>query len=202
MPPTEVSENGIADIAGRTRVGIFLFIGLLAPAMAFAEEPNRDSSRVRSDLVVFYDFQSDSGDWVRDRSGVGRPIDLKIDNSLAVHRSVGKLLVRGNVLIRSADSPKRLTTAIRRSRELTLEAWIQPASVEQSGPARIVTLSRNGSHRNFTLGQDGNQFDVRLRTTATSTNGIPSIGTDSGSLEPRLTHVVYTRNRRGEAAIA
>ena len=201
MPPTQMSDHAVADMAGRIRVGIFVVIGLLGSVTVHAEEPNRDRARVGSDLVVLYDFQSDSGDWVRDRSGAGRPIDLKIDNSQAVHRSVGKLLVRGNVLIRSADPPKRLTSAIRRSRELTLEAWIQPVNVEQFGPARILTLSRNGSNRNFTLGQDGDKFDVRLRTTATSANGIPSIGTDAGSVEPRLTHVVYTRNRRGEAVI-
>jgi hypothetical protein len=46
-------------------------------------------------------------------------------------------------------------------------------------------------------------FDVRLRTTDgnNNDNGEPSMTTESGAAEINLTHVVYTRNNRGEAVI-
>src|SRR4029079_13786300 len=55
--------------------------------------------------------------------------------------------------------------------------------------------------RDFTLSQDGARYDVRLRTTSTDANGIPSIGSPDGSLRTELTHVVYTRDRDGGARI-
>ena len=51
---------------------------------------------------------------------------------------------------------------------------LQPANAIQDGPARIVTLSSDPTHRNFTLGQERDAFDVRLRTQKTSANGMPS----------------------------
>ena len=40
-----------------------------------------------------------------------------------------------------------------------------------------------------------------LRSTATDSNGRPSVATPAGSLTMELTHVVYTRNFSGEAKI-
>ena len=70
-----------------------------------------------------------------------------------------------------------------------------------SGPARILTVSLDTGQRNVTLGQDGDRFDVRLRTTDTSTNGIPSLASDARTLTTELTHVVYTHDRGGRTRI-
>ena len=51
--------------------------------------------------------------------------------------------------------------------------------------------------RNFTLGQEGNRYDVRLRTESTNDNGIPSLASPENSLRAELTHVVYTRDAAG-----
>ena len=48
------------------------------------------------------------------------------------------------------------------------------------------------------MGQDGDRFDVRLRTTKTSTNGIPSLSTNPKTLQTKLTHIVYTHGRGGQ----
>lgn len=72
-------------------------------------------------------------------------------------------------------------------------------------PARIVTLSESKDSRNFTLGQGlwnslpAELYNVRLRTTATTGNGITSLSSPSYSLTTDLTHVVYTRNASGTA---
>ncbi len=178
------------------RTGILLVFLCLAPLASRAA-----ADRTGEGLVALYDFQSAKGVVVKDRSGAGEPLDLRIDKPRAVRRSQGGLEIVAPVKIRTARPPKRMIEAIRRSGALTIEAWVKPADARQRGPARIVTLSRNGNERNFTLGQEGNRFDVRLRTAKTSGNGIPSIATPSGSLKPKLTHVVYTRARSGKARI-
>ena len=62
-------------------------------------------------------------------------------------------------------------------------------------------MSADPGQRNFTLGQEAGQYDVRLRTTATSTNGIPSVSTAKDAVRTKLTHVVYTRDPGGTARI-
>lgn len=66
---------------------------------------------------------------------------------------------------------QRLLEACKASGQLTIEAVLAPDNITQEGPARIVTLSADPGQRNFTLGQDGDQLILRLRTPATGPNG-------------------------------
>jgi hypothetical protein len=159
------------------------------------------SSRVTSGLQVLYDFASPSGAVVHDRSGAGKPINLSISDSKAVKRSEGKLAVSGKTTIRSTSPAKKLIDAVRRSGALTIEAWVQPANTKQAGPARIVTLSKNSNERNFTLGQDADKYEVRLRTTRTSTNGIPAVASKGRGAGTKLTHIVYAFAKDGQARL-
>ncbi len=175
-------------------------------AHAQQEKPSKSvktesTPRVTNGLIAFYDFASTKGATVYDRSGVAKPIHLRIASSSAVRRAKGALEIRGKTIIRSDGNASRLNQSVRQSNQLTVEAWIKPASRNQSGPARIVTISRDSSNRNFTLGQDGDRFDARLRSTKSSKNGMPSISSPSRSLDTRLTHVVYTYDRRGRAML-
>ena len=175
---------------------VFLILaGLVRPFGMWAAGRSSDG------LVVLYDFRLAKGGIVRDRSGAGQPLNLKIENPKNVRRSEGALEVRGPTLIRSDKRADKVFKAVRRSGEITIEAWLRPANTRQDGPARMVTLSANSSERNFTLGQEGDKVDVRLRTTQTSGNGAPSLGGPSRSLASKLTHVVYTRNRGGRARL-
>ena len=173
----------------------FFLVGLARPASAWSADRSGDG------LVALYDFRLAKGSIVKDRSGVGKPLDLKIENPKNVHRTKGTLEVRGKTLIRSDKPAAKVFNAVRRSGEITIEAWVRPANAKQDGPARMVTLSGGSSERNFTLGQEGDKVDVRLRTTKTSGNGIPSLNSPGRSLAPRLTHIVYTRNRGGRARL-
>jgi hypothetical protein len=173
----------------------FFLVGLARPASAWSADRSGDG------LVALYDFRLAKGSIVKDRSGVGEPLDLKIENPKNVHRTKGTLEVRGKTLIRSDKPAAKVFNAVRRSGEITIEAWVRPANAKQDGPARMVTLSGGSSERNFTLGQEGDKVDVRLRTTKTSGNGIPSLNSPGRSLAPRLTHIVYTRNRGGRARL-
>jgi hypothetical protein len=173
----------------------FFLVGLAKPASAWSADRSGDG------LVALYDFRLAKGSIVKDRSGVGKPLDLKIENPKNVRRTKGTLEVRGKTLIRSDKPAAKVFNAVRRSGEITIEAWVRPANAKQDGPARMVTLSGGSSERNFTLGQEGDKVDVRLRTTKTSGNGIPSLNSPGRSLAPRLTHIVYTRNRGGRARL-
>ena len=174
----------------------FTFAALSAMHEALAE----DSSRVADGLVALYTFESGSGDLIRDRSGNGEPLDLRIERSQNMQWIESGIRVKSSVAIRSSSPAMKITRAIRRSNALTIEAWIQPAREIQSGPARIVSISADPNQRNVTLSQDGNRYDVRLRTTKTSSNGIPSTATPN-QLKTALTHVVYARLKDGTTRI-
>ena len=96
--------------------------------------------------------------------------------------------------------PNDLVKEIQSKGEFTIETWLTPAKLVQSGPARIVTLSKDSGQRNFTLGQDGDRFDFRLRTTKTDGNGLPSLATPS-ILRTDKMHVVVTFNAQGTLRI-
>ncbi len=153
--------------------------------------------RVTTDLQALYLFRDNSGDLVRDVAGLGEPFDLRVDDPAAVDWDDDGLNVRESTLIGTSGPPRRLIDAVKQSGAITLEAWVTPADVRQAGPARVMTLSAGASHRNFTLGQDGNRFEVRFRTTTRDANGLPSLAGPSGSARTALTHLVYTRSFNG-----
>jgi hypothetical protein len=162
---------------------------------------------VTDGLQVLYTFEEGSGTTVHDVSGVGTSLDLLVSDGSAVSWSPGSLTIGSATLLASTEAATKVVDAAQTSDEITLEAWVRPANITQDGPARIVTLSQDPYNRNFTLGQGlwGTQpsalYDVRLRTTATSDNGQPSLSSPDGSLTTDLTHVVYTRDASGVARI-
>ncbi len=185
-------------------VGGLLLVGWFGPPVQPEVLCAADSSAQggpSGGLVVLYDFQSSNGAVVKDRSGVSPPMDLIITQTQTVRRSEGKLEVHGKTLIRSDAAASKLTEAVRKTGEITIEAWVRPAKTNLSGPARLITLSKDPTHRNVTLGQDKDRFDVRLRTTKTSGNGLPSLSSSRKSLQTKLTHVAYTRDRQGTARL-
>ena len=148
-------------------------------------------SRVTDGLVAYYTFDEGSGNTVNDFSGFGVPLNLTIDNTSNINWTSGGLEIQSATIIESATAATKISNAISNSNEITLEAWVQPGNSSQSGPARIMTVSQNSSNRNFTLGQDGSNYDARLRTTNTSNNGTPSVSANP-LFTSSLQHVVYT----------
>ncbi|HVR76058.1 MAG TPA: LamG-like jellyroll fold domain-containing protein, partial [Planctomycetota bacterium] len=153
------------------------------------------------DLQALYTFDDGEGDLLRDTSGARGPVDLRSEDTSALEWRPGGLRVDGRALLATTLPPKRLIDAIKKSSAVTLEAWITPGDVSQSGPARILTLSSGTGERNFTLGQDGDRFDVRLRSTKADGNGMPSLASPRGQVKTRQTHVVYTRDAAGKATL-
>ena len=100
---------------------------------------------------------------------------------------------------RALDADQRLLEACRTSNELTVEAVLACDSLEQDGPARIVSFSDGTRSRNFTLGQEGQRLVFRLRTPRTGPNGDkPAV--EFGSLEPGVARHVLVSYRPGTLA--
>jgi hypothetical protein len=172
-----------------------------------ATPPPMPDKRVTNGLHAQYEFFEGYGDRVRDVSGVGTPLDLVIQDPSATAWTGDALFIHSPAIISSEVRPSKIIEACQASNEITLEAWIRPSHGRQDGPARILTLSSDANDSNFTLGQglwgesSAAVFDVRLRTSETSANGLPSLSSLSGSARPVLTHLVYTRDASGRAKI-
>lgn len=148
--------------------------------------------------VVLYEFNGTSTQ-VLDTSGINPPAHLSIPDKNALVRKAGSLTITRPTLIPSSAPPNKLTEAVQKSGELTISAWITPANTSQKGPARIVSISRDSSNRNTTLGQEGSKFDARFRTDKTDSNGTPSLS--AGAVKTQATHLVFTRSRDGRGTL-
>jgi len=167
---------------------------LVFPLSVGAAKPERVSSP-----LVLYTFQRPGGNLVK-ADLAGKTVDLTANGSPVAWKP-GRITLSGTSRLRSIESARVLNAAIQKSGAVTVEVWLRPADVNQSGPARIVTLSRDPGVRNLTLGQDGHRFDVRLRTQSTSENGIPSLSTPDQTVTTTLTHVVYTHDQGGQTSL-
>lgn len=186
------------QILGTLQCRFWLLFLILASSMTSLHAA---TPRVSRGLQVWYTFDAGKGGQIRDRSGVGQPLDLKIEKPGAIQWKKGLLVVRAATKITSSTPATKIISAAKRTGGITVEAWVKPANNRQKGPARIVSLSANSSQRNITLGQESKKYEVRLRTTATSANGIPATSSANNAARTALTHLVYTRDARGTARI-
>ena len=69
----------------------------LALAMLVAIVPSQAGDRVHEGLLALYDFRLAKGEMVKDRSGAGQPLDLKIENPKNVRRSEGGVRFAGRL---------------------------------------------------------------------------------------------------------
>ena len=110
--------------------------------------------------------------------------------------SAGAVFLGGGRLL-SLRAGRELAREIRRKGVFSMEAVVQPADKRRGGPARIVSLSFDGTVRNFTLGQEADRWVVRLRTSRTGDNATsPEVHVPG--LSPRRTHVVVSYDGKVE----
>ncbi len=96
-------------------------------------------------------------------------------------------------MLHSAAPPVSLYRRLLSGKGLTIEVWLSSAIANQGGPARIVSYSLNPGERNFTLGQQGNDLIMRLRTTRTNDNGMrPSLKVTNVFVPETMQHIVVT----------
>lgn len=133
------------------------------------------------------DFSTNSDEW-------------KIEKDSAQFGESG-LRVKGSGGVRFEGDAAALADSIRDRGEITVSVWFRPENLSQEGPARIFTFSKNSSERNVTIGQEGDRYEIRLRTTKVGKNGTPGLQTKSGSVRLETTHLVFSRQRDGRAEI-
>ena len=158
-----------------------------------------ENARIEDGLQVLYTFEED-GSTISDASGVGTPLDLTITNQSKVKKVPYGEEVVASTIFPANLSASKIFDACTNSNEISIEAWIKPLNLTQTGPARIITFSKDGGERNFTLGQQNNKYIIRLSTTNTDINGEPSLSS-TGIATTELTHIVYTRSSDGQTKI-
>jgi mono/diheme cytochrome c family protein len=164
-------------------------------------QADETSHRITQGLQALYSFDHAENGLIPDRAGAGEPLNLRIDKPQNVQFRSGRMQITTPITIASDGPATKLIDAIRKTGELSIEVWLTPSDLKQSGPARIVSLSIDPSQRNFTLGQDKGRLDIRLRTSSTDNNGQPSTAGPENSLARTLTYVVFTRTSGGEVGL-
>jgi VCBS repeat-containing protein len=156
-----------------------------------------ERTRFTEGQLVLYTFREGEGRTINDVSGVGIPLNLTIeDEAAASWLSEGGLEINSSTVIDSEGPAGKLITALTASQEITIEALVRPANTDQSGPARIATLSAESSldGSNFMIGQSGTDFEAWLRTSETDQHGRPGLESTADLATSNLTHLVYTRD--------
>ncbi len=193
-------REGCSSWAGESNDITVTITGGCSPCQTYAGSPSL-SSRVSSGIVALYTFQNGTGSTVADVSGVGTPMNLTIQNPANVTwLPTSGLSINTATTIKTTTAATKLHSALTASGNVSLEAWIKPTNTSQNGPARIMTMSSSSTVRNFTVGQDADNYIARLRTTSGGdNNGLPQLVSPDNAVSADFTqHVVYTRNTSGQ----
>jgi len=193
LPFPPLPRHALLGIVIRAAVLIGVLASIGFPRARAAEPPER----VVDGLQSLYTFEALVNGVIPDRAGVGEGIDLRIDKPQGVRFHGGRMGLDLPVVIASDGPATRLTQALRQAQQFSLEVWITPAEGEQTGPARIVSLSLDTSKRSLALVQEKGRYELRLRTSTTNDNGTPATPTPDGTAVHRPTHLVATRSPDG-----
>jgi len=169
---------------------------------SFGSDTSRDArlsvtaldSRVTGGQLALYTLQEGVGDTIKDVSGYGAPVNLKIYSPLAVQWKSYGLNVISNADIYSIYDTSKINNEVIANGEFTFEAWIKPENISQLN-ATILTIRPNNTlaRRNFAMNQEGNLLQSWLRATSTPDEG-DLLSSPTNSLGDSLVHIVYTHN--------
>lgn len=145
----------------------FISRALSSSEVEFVLSQNNPLTGINDSLVASYQLggregYSDEKGNLPDLTWRGLPTNFQDRNGI---------LLNSNHWLETSDSAALLTQRIRNTSQFTLIADVATADTNQTGPARIVSLSAGPLQRNFTLGQEGTNLDFRLRTPLTGING-------------------------------
>jgi hypothetical protein len=179
------------------QLGAALAVALVGGCdILFQLVPVPDAPRGPSSIAR-WDFDDGAGLLVREAAD--RDLDLVIDDPDRVSWLAGALHVNAPVRLLTRVPPARLSAALKGASGLTVEAWVQPASITlmDLGPGRIFTIAERASGpSNIMIGQRGDRrWEARLRTSATDNAGLPLLETAEVIADPpQLTHVVFVHD--------
>jgi hypothetical protein len=99
-------------------------------------------------------------------------------------------------LIRSTRPANEICDAINKSQAFTVEAEVESLDLTQSGPARIVSISKDPVVRNFTIAEQMGNVVVRVRTPRNGVGGgRMQFRTESRVLAGGMHHISTTVGR-------
>ncbi len=131
----------------------------------FRTAAGKHSSDVRIEMgaEAFYGFAEGKGDTVHDGSRMEPVLDLSEKIPSWLSGANGIRMHNASVLSSSAPAEK-IIRAFQRTSSFTVEFLIRTRFLDQTGPARIVSISTDLDNRNVSLGQEGSDLIFRVRT--------------------------------------
>ncbi len=121
--------------------------------------------------LAVYDFRRSTADRVRPLSSLrGLPV-LRVPDDPGWERTGFGLRCPGRGVTRNKGRATALIRPLIARGELSVEMLIRTDDPDQTGPARIVSISRSPSLRDLTVGQQRDRIAVRVRTPRTGLNG-------------------------------
>lgn len=165
---------------------------LLASATTnFSQVVQGSVPRADANMITLFAFDEGAGTTAVGSSNVGADITLNLTGTEWDPQG-GLRNISGKAQASLTDSQK-LFNLLSGGNQFSVEAWVIPDDVNQTGPARIVSYSIDTGRRNFTLGQTNTQYVSRVQTINTGPNGSnPELTTENDVLNTELTHVVMT----------
>jgi hypothetical protein len=124
-------------------------------------------------LLVGYDFRSSRTNEVVPTGSLGNEtLALEVPAEISWVPRGGGILLATSALLTSRGPDTKVTEAIMAAEEFSILAAIRPLHRNQTGPARIVSLSAGIWSRNFLLGQENSDLVFRVRNGVNGTNGM------------------------------
>jgi VanZ family protein len=175
-----ISELLIADRAIAEKEVERIFSGVLA------------SDAIEDSMLAFYQLKGKGS--YRDRVGNSPELSWHKQPLETQDRTEG-IFLNSSHWLETVTPATSITDRLRETCQFSLITKLATAEPIQTGPARIISLSEDGYHRNFTLGQEGNDLVFRLRTPITGKNATqPEIIVPGIFIDTKLHHSIVTYN--------
>jgi len=163
-------------------------------------EVEENGERYTNNIVALWEFKDGEGATVaQDTSGVEPAMDLQLEGATMM-ASWGIDISEDGYARASQDASRKLYDHIadpeNGTDQYTVEVWVSPSNITQGDDARVVTYSRGGGSRNFSLLQNMYTYGARNRSISPTVNGNgnPQLDTYDGDEDAQATlqHVVLT----------
>lgn len=188
---TRREDNVSADVSSDQQA-------VVARGIPLAAKP----ARVTDDLVALYRFDTGPVDVVRDVSGAGPPLDLEFKGDGVLAWKPTGLSIQRYARIASHGPAAKVIQACRKSREITVEAWVVPDKTSFRYQGWLVLLGDYAAP-NVALMQGvstpaAGPYLAQLRTSAPDAAGHPALASPKNLVEARPAHVVFVRAAGGQ----
>lgn len=155
-----------------------------------------------AELLTKYPITTETGIGMRDSAGLiydltqgsqsQGDIDFDLRTQDIVYSERGLDLDEGQYA-QGQRPASEITRAIVEAGGAMIEVECTPSRTEQTGPARLVTISKGLEYRNLTLGQEGDAAVLRVRTPRAGANGADMVIEWPGVFEAgKRVHLIVT----------